>query len=151
MEKNLKTIYDSITINASPQKVWEVLLDDSYTKIWYAIFSEGTYAITDWKVGSKAIFTDASNSGLIGKILTNKPAEELTMEYEGVLTDGKEVYDSDGAASVKGGKEKYFLSGDDTETQLSIECDMNAAMYEFMRTAWQKALQKIKALAESDQ
>lgn len=146
----MQQICGSITINAPKQKVWEVLLDDRYTRRWYAEFSEGTYAITDWKVGSKAIFTDASQSGLIGTILLNKPEEELVIEYEGVLTDGKEVYDSGEAKSVKGGKEKYLLTVNDDQTQLSIECDMSKEVYEFMNAAWKKALQKIKELSESD-
>ncbi len=105
MENNMQTIHGSININASKQKVWQVLHEDKYNRQWYAEFSAGTYAITDWQVGGKAIFTDDSNSGLIGKILKSRPPEELVIEYEGVLTNGEEVYDSAEAKAVKGGKD----------------------------------------------
>lgn len=146
----MQTIHGSISINASKHKVWQVLQDDKYTRQWYAEFSAGTYAITDWQVGSKAIFTDDSKSGLIGRILIGRPAEELVIEYEGLLTKGEEVYDSAEAKAVKGGKEKYILTGNDAQTLLTIECDMDKSYYEFMSKAWQKALQKIKELSESN-
>ena len=34
----MKTIKKSIEIKASKEKVWEVLTEDKYTRIWYADF-----------------------------------------------------------------------------------------------------------------
>ena len=142
-----KTIKKSLEISAPKENVWDVLINDKFTRAWYAVFSQGTHAETDWKVGSKATFTDDSHSGLIGKIIENKPNEILSIEYEGMVVDGLEDYDSEIARSIKGGREIYQLSGNNSSTHLSISCDMSEDYFESMSLAWDKALLKISELA----
>jgi uncharacterized protein YndB with AHSA1/START domain len=146
----LETIKKSIEINASKEKVWDVLLNDKFTRIWYAAFSEGSHADTDWKVGSKALFTDNTRSGLVGKVLTNQPHEIISLEYEGLVNDGIEDYESDIAKFVKGGLETYRLSEKNGVTHVSISCDMGMDYFESMSEAWEKGLQKVKELAEAN-
>jgi len=95
MNTEVKRIKKSIQINATKEKVWDVLFTDHYTRIWYAAFGEGSHADTDWEVGSKAIFADGSHSGLIAEVIVNQPNEKLSVEYTGVLNDKTEDYDSD--------------------------------------------------------
>src|SRR5688572_25923110 len=97
------TIRKSIEVNAPKEIVWEVLLDDKFTRTWYAEFSEGSHAETDWKVGSKAIFTDNSGCGLVGTIINNQPYEFLQVQYTGYMDNGVEDYASEIAQAVKGG------------------------------------------------
>ena len=139
----------SIEINAPKEQVWDVLINDKFTRLWYAEFSEGTYAETDWTVGGKAVFKDNSQSGIVGEIIANKPNEVLSLEYKGVVKDGKEDYESEEAESVKGGHETYLLSEKNGVTDLSIECDTSDAYLATMEPMWDKALQKIKSLSES--
>jgi uncharacterized protein YndB with AHSA1/START domain len=146
----MQTIKKSIEINASKEKVWEVLTDDSYTRIWYAEFHEGSHAITDWKLGSKAIFTDGKGSGIIAKIVKNDPTEILSMEYTGMLADGKEDYESEMACGVAGGRETYILSEKEGVTTLDLEGDMNDEMYDMMSGLWEKAFGKVKELSEQN-
>ena len=143
-----KKITGEINIAAPREKVWHVLLDDASTRAWYAAFGQGSSAKTDWSLGSKAIFTSDDNCGLIGTIASNEPNTLLAVEYTGVMTNGQEEYESKEAQQVKGGREVYRLSGSDGHTTLAIECDMAPEMYDYMHAAWQKALQKIKELAE---
>ena len=142
------TIRKTIEVNAPKEVVWEVLTEDKFTRTWYREFSEGTHADTDWTTGSKAIFTDNSNSGLIGKVIANNPYEHLSLEYQGVITDGVEDYTSRDALFVKGGLETYRLSEKMGTTTLSIECDMGEDLFQPMSQAWDKALQEIKRLSE---
>lgn len=144
-----QTIKKSIRANAPKEKVWEVLLEDKFARIWYAAFSEGAHAVTDWQTGSKVTFTDNSGDGLIGRVLVNKPHEMVSVEYTGVLAEGKEDYDSQEAIGVKGGRETYLLLEKDGITRLSIECDMAAEMFELMSRSWDKALEKVKDLSEN--
>lgn len=150
MKAEVLKIKKSISINAPKEKVWEVLLQDHYNRQWFAEFSEGTKAETDWQVGSKVLYTDASGSGMIGKIITNRPAETLDVEYEGFVADGQEDYTSEGAQALKGGRETYRLSEANGVTQLAIESDMSAEWFEQMSLAWDRALQKIKELSEKE-
>lgn len=145
----MKTIKKSIEINAPKEKVWDVLLNDKYTRIWYAEFQEGAHAETDWKTGSKAVFSDGSGNGMIGHIAENKPHELISIEYDGFLQDGREDYNSDAARAVKGTHEIYRLSGHDGHTHLDIALDMDDSYFEKMSVAWDKALEKIEQLAEA--
>lgn len=143
-----QTIRKSIDIQAPREKVWEVLFNDKYTRIWYAEFSEGTYAQTDWQPGSKAVFRDKSGFGMVGRIITNKLYEKLSIEFEGVFTDGKEDYESADAHQVKGARETYILTEKEGGTQVSIESDMAQEHFESMSASWERALLKVKELSE---
>lgn len=146
----MQTIKREIDINASKEKVWNVLLDDTFTRAWYKEFSEGTHVETDWEVGSKAVFTDNTGDGLISSVIANKPAELLSMQFEGMVKNGVEDYESAGAKALKGGFETYRLSERNGVTHLAITSDTGADYFEFMAAAWDKALQKIKELSESN-
>ena len=145
METQIKK---SVEINASNEKVWNVLILDDYNKEWYSAFSEGTHAETDWKVGSKVVFFDKSKDGMIGKIIENEPGKSLVIEYDGVIMQGIEDYDSEVAKKVKGGQESYILTDVDGATNLAISSDMDPEYYEMMSEQWDVALDKIKTLAE---
>ena len=149
MNTEIKRIKKSIRINAPKEKVWDVLFTDHYTRIWYAAFGEGSHADTDWKVGSKAICSDGSHSGLIAEVVVNHPNEKLSVEYTGVLNDKAEDYDSDLAKQIKGGRETYHISETEGVTYLEIESDMGVDYFDEMSKAWESALEKVRSLSES--
>lgn len=144
----MKQIKKSIEIKSTPKNIWEVLFIDKNYRQWASEFSKDSYAVTDWQKGSKVIFTDPSQSGLIGTITGNKPYQFLGIEYDGQLLDGKEDYDSAIAKNIKGGIETYTLTERGDTTELSIVCDMDETYFETMSQAWDKALKKIKDIAE---
>lgn len=145
---NTQKISKAIDIDASRENVWQVLIKDECTRQWYAVFSEGTKAETDWQEGSKALFTDNTGSGIAAIIITNKPAEELIIEYTGLVYNSKEDNDSEGAKQVKGGRESYKLTEQAGITHLAVECDMDKQWFDKMAAAWDQAMAKIKELAE---
>lgn len=149
METTKALIKKSILIKAPKEKVWDVLFTDPYIRIWYNEFSVGCYAVTDWKLGSKAVFKDDSESGLIGEIVANQPNQLLSIEYTGVLEGGVENYESEMANQMKGGRETYKISENDSGTFLEIELDIAQEYFEMMSSAWEKALEKVKELAEN--
>jgi hypothetical protein len=144
----MKTIRKSIEINASKEKIWDILTQDQYNQEWYAIFSPGSYALTDWQPGSKVIFADNSGSGIIGSIRVHDPYELLSIEYYGVLNNHVEDFESKEAQVFKGAHEIYRLSSQDEKTILNIEVDMSDDFFDTMYKAWDKALLKIKMMAE---
>jgi uncharacterized protein YndB with AHSA1/START domain len=149
---NSKKIEKAIDIQAAPEKVFHTLVDDQCTRQWFAAFGngvEGPHAETDWQTGSKAVFTDNSGGGMIARVVENKPPTSLIVEYTGLLSNGVEDYDSEGAKAVQGGREVYHLTSQGGTTRLAIESDMSAEYYDMMNTAWDAALQTIKTLAES--
>lgn len=144
-----KTIKKSAEIKAAREKVWDVLLQDKYTRTWYAVFSEGAHAETDWKLGSKAVFLDNKGSGIIGRVVVNKPQELISIEYNGIVAQGVEDYESDAAKDMAGALETYRLSEKDGLIHLSVECEMPAEFFDGMSLAWDKAIGKIKEMSEA--
>jgi uncharacterized protein YndB with AHSA1/START domain len=146
----MKTITKSIFINAPKSKVWEVLISDQYTPEWYSVFSEGSHVETDWQVGNKAVFSDASGGGMVTRIIENKPEEMLSLQYIGLVKNGKEDVTSAEAAKYAGGKETYSLFELNNGTQLDVSSDMTEEIFNEMSATWDKALDKVKQLAEEE-
>lgn len=79
MNKNLQTSH-SITIKASPEKVWEVLTNPE--KI--AIYLYGTKTETDWKIGSPIIFSGSYEGASYsdkGLVMANVPYSLIAYDY----------------------------------------------------------------------
>jgi len=140
-------IKNTIEINATREKVWQVLTDEQYYLQWYALFCEGTTAITDWKEGSKVVFA-ANNMGLVGKIAVYRPNEELLIQMTGILNNGVEDYDSPDAKNAQQATEHYLLTEKNGKTILQTAADIDEEYYEQTSESWDAAKEKIKQLAE---
>ncbi len=79
----MQKINFSTSINASKEKVWKTLWDDSSYRKWTSVFSESSHAVTDWKEGSKVLFLDGKGSGMVSKIEINRPNEHMSFKYMG--------------------------------------------------------------------
>ena len=142
------SIKKSVQINAEPEEIWQVLTEDRFNRAWYTDFSEGSYAETDWKEGSKVLFKDTSGRGMFSKVVESKPNEIISMEHQGVLMDNKEVFDSEEAASWKGCRETYRISQQEGHCLFSVEQDIPGEYRDAFLSMWDKALNKIQELAE---
>ncbi|MFP5222125.1 MAG: SRPBCC family protein [Acidobacteriota bacterium] len=139
----------SIEIHAPRARVWNVLLQDEFTRIWYAEFGEGSQAETDWKAGSTIHFKDKSGNGLVSKVLDNREFEVISIEHQAVIINGREDFESDDAKKWKGCRETYTLSEERGVTTLHIEQEMPEEYLESFPALWDNALAKIKELAEN--
>ena len=144
-----KTFKTHVHIHAPASKVWEVLFSKDVFKIWASEFSKGSEVETDWKQGSKVVFKDASNSGLVGEIIENIPNESMVIEFNAELVDGKEVKDSESAKNFIGAREGYFIAEHGGMTHLDVVSEIPESMFDEMSNSWEKALEKIIALAET--
>jgi len=149
MKAEIQTIKKTIIVNTPKEKVWTVLFQDNFTRIWFAAFGEGVYADTDWQLGTKARFMDSKGDGIMGTVIVNRLHEALSLEYDGFIKAGSEDYESEGAQAVKGTRETYRLSENHGSTQLTITSDMAEEYFDVMSAAWDNALEKIKELAET--
>ena len=144
-----RTITKSIDIEAPPERVWDVLLDDATYRQWTAEFMAGSYAETDWQEGSTVRFLDPSGSGLLAHIAASRHPELVDIEYDGLVADGKDDTESDHAREYRGSRETYRLTRTPSGTHLDISADMAEQYYDDMVAAWDRALAKAKALAET--
>ena len=144
----MEKINFSTEINAPSEKVWKVLWDHESYKKWTTPFFEGSYAKTDnWKEGSKAIFLDGNNRGMLSKIVRNIPGEYLSIQHLGELKEGTEQLES-AEQKWSGFFENYILRSSGNGTELLIEMDVVDEFKEYFGDIWPKALEKVKDLAE---
>lgn len=137
-----------ININAPREKVWNILWDDATYPQWTAAFSKGSRAETDWKKGSKVLFVDGSNSGMVSRVADNVPNEYMSFLHLGEYRNGVEDLDSDAVKKWAGSYENYRLKTMNGGTELSVEMDITEEHKQMFETMWPKALDKLKELAE---
>lgn len=145
MEKlNFKTV-----INASPEKVWDVLWTDETYRKWTTAFTEGSYAETDWKEGSKVLFLDNDRSGMVSRIVESRPNEYMSFEHLGEMYNGVEDTTSEKVRKWAGSHENYTLKKVGGKTELSIEMDIADEYKDMFTKLWPVALDNIKELSEN--
>ncbi len=72
----MEKINFSISINAPKEKVWRTLWEDETYRKWTSVFSPTSYVDTDWKEGSKVLFLDGQDSGMVSKM---KPIDQMNL------------------------------------------------------------------------
>ncbi|MHA4843627.1 SRPBCC family protein [Flavitalea antarctica] len=140
------------TIHAPREKVWKVLWNDDTYRQWTAPFSEGSMAVTDWEKGSKVLFVDGSNSGMVSLVADKVPNEFMSIKHLGVVQKGVEDLESEEARQWAGAMENYTLQQSNGGTELKVTlsgADIPKEFENYFLDAWPKALDKLKELSEN--
>ncbi len=144
----------SIIINAPGSRVWNAMLgEDSYRK-WTEAFMPGAYYVGDWSAGSKMLFlvpVRRGVSGTVSRISENRKHEFISIEHLGVVLDGKEDFIGEEARVWAGSFENYIFKEINGTTEVLVDLvgsDSIDRNREMLETAWPKALEKIRELAE---
>lgn len=136
-----------ISIHTTPERVWDILWNDATYRQWTAAFSEGSYAVTTWEEGTKALFLSDSGDGVVSVIAANKPYELMSIKHVGAVKNGVEDLDSEEVREWSGAMENYMLKAVNGGTQLRIEMETIKKYQGYFGDTWPKALEKVKELA----
>ncbi|MFA6247672.1 MAG: SRPBCC domain-containing protein [Mucilaginibacter sp.] len=140
-----------ITVNAPRKKVWETLWGETTYPVWTAPFCEGSTVTTDWQEGSKVLFADGKDRGMISVIARNIPYEHMSFKMLGELVNGVEDYTSESAKKIAGAFENYTLTPDGDKTLLVVDLigiNMDKDIMDYLMAAWPDALDALKSIAE---
>ena len=138
----------STSINAPKEVVWRTMLDDETYRKWTGAFQEGSYAVTDWKPNSKALFLGPDGSGMVSRVVEHRPNEYLSLEHQGIVKDGVEDTKSAEGRKWAGARETYTLRESAGRVTLTIEMDTADDHKKYFEEAWPKALATLKDLSE---
>jgi len=144
----MKKLEFSIAINASPEKIWDIIIGkDTYSQ-WTAPFAEGSTVETDWKKGSKALFLDGKGQGMVSEIVESIPGKFLSIHHLGEVKDGVEDPTTYQGEQWGDALENYTLKEVEGKTVWQVNMDMNEEYVQYMKDTWPLALAKVKELAE---
>jgi Activator of Hsp90 ATPase homolog 1-like protein len=139
-----------IAIDAPREKVWNTLWGKTSYPEWTSAFAEGSHVETDWKKGSKALFLDGKNEGMISTIAENKPNEFMSIKHLGIVKKGVEDLESEKTKEWAGAVENYTLKTVNEKTELTVDMDVTDDFKDYFLKTWPKALDKLKELAEKN-
>ncbi|WP_306353035.1 SRPBCC family protein [Flavobacterium sp. '19STA2R22 D10 B1'] len=138
----------STTINASRERVWEILWGNY--SAWNAHSSERLRLESDFKRGSKLKYISNTNNGVVATIEEIIPNEYISLRDLGDIKDGEEIV--------------YIMRTDDIDLQnfklttvdgaTLLEVDMvnvtNPSIQAKLKQYWDTALQNVKNLSEKE-
>ncbi|ANF52174.1 ATPase [Chryseobacterium glaciei] len=133
-----------IEINASPEKVWDVLWGEITYRQWTTAFTEGSFYQGTLEEGSIVKFFDPNNNGMYSQVEKNIPHQEMKFLHLGEIYDGIEVPKDWGEAT-----EAYILEENEDGTKLKSEIQTPAEFKGFFEDKFPKALGIVKNLSEN--
>lgn len=137
-----------ILINASKEKVWNVLWSDKTYPAWTAVFCEGSKAETDWKKGSEVLFLNDKNDGMFSTIEESIPNEYMSFKHLGEVKAGVKDLNSGKGSEWLNSLENYTLKPADGKTELLVDINRVKEFEDYFDKTFPKALEKVKELAE---
>jgi uncharacterized protein YndB with AHSA1/START domain len=139
----------SIAINATPEKVWNVLLNDETYRLWTSVFCEGSYFTGDLKPGSRIHFLTPDGSGMYSDIILYTPNSNVLFQHIGEMQNFAEQPIDEASEKWTGAFENYYLKITDNRTTLIAEIDLTPDHVNSFNEFFPKGLEKIKELSES--
>lgn len=133
-----------ISIQSTKEKVWDVLWSDKGYRKWTSVFTNGSYAVSDWQEGSPIDFLGPDNSGMFGKIVKNETYTQMVFQHLGEIKNGiKEAMDWENAT------EDYQLFEKEYGILLLVTMNVPDQFVDFFNNLFHKALQLVKELSEA--
>jgi hypothetical protein len=125
------------------------MLEDATYRQWTSAFQEGSYAVTDWKEGSKALFLTPAGEGMVSRILAHRPNEFLSIQHVGTVKGGVEDTETAEAQAWAESLENYSLREENGSSKLTVEMDVNDEYRSYFEETWPNALNKLKQISET--
>jgi len=145
----------SIDIQASAQKVFDVVTGKETAAAWISVFSPHSFFEGSWDEGQKITFKTPDEhgriNGMVCRIEKNIPGKELYIQPLGSFMDGKEITDSKTIESLAVTYENYLFNQKDGYSELKILAVALAEFESFFNETWPVALKLIKEMAEGDE
>lgn len=138
-----------VEIQAAKEVVWKTLWDDITFRDWADLIDEGMYMVGELKQGNEVQFISSVNGyGVTSLVLELVPNEFVAFVQ---INDTQDTGQKDREKQWTGSKETYSLNEKDGVTTLTLTSDVPPELEEIMADNLQKALERVKELAERAQ
>ncbi len=148
----LETLHFEININASVDKVYLAMLDEKIYVEWTSVFNPTSHFKGTWAKGSRIHFlginSEGKTEGMIGVVKENIPNKFVSIEYIGMLMDGRVITSGLDLEGWIGAHENYTFSTANGMTLLTVDLDANYQFKSYFLKTYPKALAKLKSICE---
>jgi uncharacterized protein YndB with AHSA1/START domain len=138
-----------IEIDASAEKVWNVLLNDDTYRDWTSYFCEGSYYKGELKQGGRIHFLTPEGFGMYSNIVLYTPFTNILFQHIGELVNFEEQPIDEATEKWTGAFENYILKSNGTKTTLIAEIDLTPEHIAMFNKSFPSGLEKIKLLSET--
>lgn len=144
----------STVIQATPERVWQIMLDDATYRVWTSAFYPGSYFKGEWKAGTIIYFLGPNpegtgEGGMVTEVKEVRPFEFVSLMHLGIMKDGVEDRESPEAKAWAGSYENYTFTPKNGGTEVTVEMDILEDFKGVFTSMWVKGLERVKALAEA--
>lgn len=143
-----KRLHFTLTIAAPISRVWDRMLAPESYKDWTSAFAEGSYYEGSWEQGERIRFLAPSGDGMVAEIAERREHAFLSIRHLGHIVNGVEDYDSPAVRAWAPAYENYSFQAVPGGTELRIDQDISEEYEQYIREAWPRALERLKALCE---
>ncbi|WP_159800303.1 SRPBCC domain-containing protein [Flavobacterium sp. MK4S-17] len=145
--KNLKY---TISIAASPKKVWDTMTGKETYKDWTNAAWPGSDFKGEWKQGENLKFTGNDGSGTLATVTIFDPYSKILLTHIALLQPGSiEDTESEWAKKWTGSLECYNFTEKGGTTELTIDMKVNEDWEAMFNEDWPKALARLKQICEA--
>ena len=143
-----KLIFE-IDINASRERVWDIMWGEKTYGEWLSVFTEESYIKGKLEKEGRVHLLAPSGEGMYSDIIFFKENEYLVFSHIGYVKDGHEMPVDADTEVWTGSLESFFLTEAPGGTHLKIELDNQKEYHDMMKMNYNVALQKLKSMCES--
>jgi uncharacterized protein YndB with AHSA1/START domain len=139
-------------IGSPVENVFNTMTDYHSYKCWTSVFNSFSEFKGSWEKGSVISFLSKDEEGgldgMAGRIRENIPGKFISIEYTGIIKNGKEILDGPEADEMKGALENYSFSTVRNKTAVTVDIDTTQHFKCFLIQTWPRALEKLKSMCE---
>lgn len=142
----MKEMRFEIEIEAPKEAVWRTLWQDETLRQWAGIIDPGTHMVGELKQGNQVEYISGNGYGVTSLVEQLIEGELLVLKHKSDTQDsGTRMRDDEWT----GGAETYKLAEKEGVTTLITIFDVPAELEDYFKTAYPKALDKVKTLTEA--
>ena len=147
----MRDLQFSCDIAAPVARVWDRMFDPLSYRDWTRAFAEGSYFEGAWAAGHRLRFLEPRGFGMEAIVDECVMHQRMSLRLVGEIRDGEPLADS--RLQREPAHERYvFNAAPGGGTHLAIHLQSwDDGFTDFLQDSWPKALQRLKALAESTQ
>jgi uncharacterized protein YndB with AHSA1/START domain len=138
----------TVTIEAPASRVWDILWNDISYRHWTSAFQEGSYAVSDWKPGSRVHFISSDGSGIYATIDQLEENALMSFKQIGEVKNFEEQPVGEKTSEWSGALETYRLTETGGITTLLATVDTLESFADYFDNSFPQALNIVKQLSE---